>query len=79
MFKTFDASLFIKELQMGNIAYISIAGLGVAELHFTSVKKLTFLNVLFVSDLRKNFVFVDLFCKKEFWLCLRVTKLFFKT
>ena len=66
LFKTFDASSFVNEVQMGNSACINVAGQGVVELDFTSGKKLTLLNVLFVPDMRKNLISVDLLCKKGF-------------
>ena len=66
MFKSFDANSFVKEVQMGNTICINVTGKGVVELDFTSGKKLTLLNVLFVPDMRKNLVSIDLLCKKRF-------------
>ena len=66
LFKTFDANSFVKEVQMGNTACINVAGQGSVELDFTSCKKLTLLNILYVPDMRKNLVSVDLLCKKGF-------------
>ena len=65
MFKTFEAADG-EEVQMGNGSRASVRGKGTVELNFTSGKKLTLLNVLFVPDIRKNLISVDLLDRRGF-------------
>ena len=65
MFKTFEAADG-EEVQMGNGSRASVSGKGTIELNFTSGKKLTLLNVLFVPDIRKNLISVDLLDRRGF-------------
>src|SRR3954463_2291695 len=65
MFKTFETADG-EEVQMGNGSRASARGKGTVELNFTSGKKLTLLKVLFVPDIRKNLISVDLLDRKGF-------------
>lgn len=53
MFKTFE-EVVGQEVQMGNSLRANVNGKGTVEIDFTSRKKLTLLNVLFVSEIRKK-------------------------
>src|SRR5436853_4896574 len=65
MFKTFETA-DSDEVQTGNGSRASVGGKGTVELNFTSGKKLTLLNVLFVPDIRKNLISVDLLDRRGF-------------
>ena len=66
LFKGFEEISEITEVQMGNNACAKVAGKGTVDIDFTSGKKLTLINVLYVPEVRKNLVSVDLLCKKGF-------------
>ena len=48
---------------------------GSIELNFTSRKKLLFVNVLHVPDIRKNLVYANLLCNKGFKVVLKFNKI----
>ena len=55
---------------MGNYQSVKVLGQGTVELNFTSGKKLTLINVLYVPDMRKNLVFASTLCIKGFKIIL---------
>lgn len=78
MFKTFE-EVVGQEVQMGNSLRANVNGKGTVEIDFTSRKKLTLLNVLFVSEIRKKkLISVDLLDRKGFKFLLSPAKSFFQ-
>lgn len=68
MFKQFEEIVdsSVQEVLMANNALAKVAGKGTVEIDFTSGKKITLLNVLFIPEIRKNLVSIDLLCKRGF-------------
>src|SRR3954469_2083470 len=77
MFKTFEAT-DSEEVQMENGSRAIVSGKGTVELNFTSGKKLTLLNVLFVPDIRKNLISVDLLDTRGFKVSVESGKIILK-
>src|SRR4051812_40018806 len=49
-----------QQVSMGNGSLADVRGKGTVEINFTSGKKLTLKNTLFVPDIKKNLISVDL-------------------
>lgn len=64
----------VQVVLMANNALAKVAGKGTVEIDFTSVKKITLHNVLFVLKIRKNLVSIDLLCKRGFWVLFESDK-----
>jgi hypothetical protein len=62
-FKNYKEAVDGQEVLMGNSNISKVMGIGTIELHFISGKKLILVNVLHVSEIRKNLVFANLLCK----------------
>jgi len=77
MFKQFEEIVDsnVQEVLMANNALAKVAGKGTVEIDFTSGKKITLLNVLFIPEIRKNLVSIDLLCKRGFGFCLNPIRL----
>ncbi|RVW62250.1 Retrovirus-related Pol polyprotein from transposon TNT 1-94 [Vitis vinifera] len=63
LFKTFEDANGDQEVQMGNKGRSKVLGKGTIEVVFTSGKKVTLINVLYVPDMNKNLVSRDLLGK----------------
>ena len=63
LFKTFEDAKGDQEFQMGNEGRSKVLGKGTIEVVFTSGKKITLVNVLYVSDMNRNRISGDLFSK----------------
>ncbi|RVW54011.1 Copia protein [Vitis vinifera] len=63
LFKTFEDAKGDQEVQMGNEGRSKVLGKGTIEVVFTSSKKVTLINVLYVPDMNKNLVSGDLLGK----------------
>ncbi|RVW67317.1 Retrovirus-related Pol polyprotein from transposon TNT 1-94 [Vitis vinifera] len=63
LFKTFEDAKGDQEVQMGNEGRSKVLGKGTIEVVFTSGKKVTLINVLYVPDMNKNLVSGDLLGK----------------
>ncbi|RVW93366.1 Retrovirus-related Pol polyprotein from transposon TNT 1-94 [Vitis vinifera] len=63
LFKTFEDAKGDQEVQMGNEGKSKVLGKGTIEVVFTSGKKVTLTNVLYVPDMNKNLVSGDLLGK----------------
>uniref|UniRef100_F6HXW6 CCHC-type domain-containing protein n=1 Tax=Vitis vinifera TaxID=29760 RepID=F6HXW6_VITVI len=63
LFKTFEDAKGDQEVQMGNEGRSKVLGKGTIEVVFTSGKKVTLINVLYVPDMKKNLVSGDLLGK----------------
>ncbi|RVW71217.1 Retrovirus-related Pol polyprotein from transposon TNT 1-94 [Vitis vinifera] len=63
LFKTFEDAKGDQEVQMGNEGKSKVLGKGTIEVAFTSGKKVTLKNVLYVPDMNKNLVSGDLLGK----------------
>ncbi|RVW66000.1 Retrovirus-related Pol polyprotein from transposon TNT 1-94 [Vitis vinifera] len=63
LFKTFEDAKGDQEVQMGNEGKSKVLGKGTIEVVFTSGKKVTLKNVLYVPDMNKNLVSGDLLGK----------------
>ena len=63
LFKTFEDAKGDQEVQMGNEGRSKVLGKGTIEVVFTSGKKVTLKNVLYVPDMNKNLVSGDLLGK----------------
>ncbi|RVW81286.1 Retrovirus-related Pol polyprotein from transposon TNT 1-94 [Vitis vinifera] len=63
LFKTFENAKEDQEIQMGNEGRSKVLGKGTIEVVFTSGKKVTLINVLYVPDMNKNLVSGDLLGK----------------
>uniref|UniRef100_F6H3T4 ABC transporter G family member 40 n=1 Tax=Vitis vinifera TaxID=29760 RepID=F6H3T4_VITVI len=63
LFKTFEDAKGDQEVQMGNEGKSKVLGKGTIEVVFTSGKKVTLKNVLYVPDMKKNLVSGDLLGK----------------
>ncbi|RVW63853.1 Retrovirus-related Pol polyprotein from transposon TNT 1-94 [Vitis vinifera] len=63
LFKTFENAKRDQEVQMGNEGKSKVLGKGTIEVVFTSGKKVTLKNVLYVPDMNKNLVSGDLLGK----------------
>ncbi|RVX02495.1 Retrovirus-related Pol polyprotein from transposon TNT 1-94 [Vitis vinifera] len=63
LFKTFEDAKGNQEVQMGNEGKSKVLGKGTIEVVFTSGKKVTLTNVLYVPDMNKNLVSGDLLGK----------------
>ncbi|RVW79629.1 Retrovirus-related Pol polyprotein from transposon TNT 1-94 [Vitis vinifera] len=63
LFKTFEDEKEDQEVQMGNEGRSKVLGKGTIEVVFTSDKKVTLINVLYVPDMNKNLVSGDLLGK----------------
>ncbi|KAL6313819.1 hypothetical protein AAG906_010238 [Vitis piasezkii] len=61
--KTFEDAKGDQEVQMGNEGRSKVLGKGTIEVAFTSGKKVTLINVLYVPDMNKNLVSGDLLGK----------------
>ncbi|RVW64665.1 Retrovirus-related Pol polyprotein from transposon TNT 1-94, partial [Vitis vinifera] len=59
LFKTFEDAKGDQEVQMGNEGRSKVLGKGTIEVAFTSGKKVTLINVLYVPDMNKNLVSGD--------------------
>ncbi|KAG8473268.1 hypothetical protein CXB51_035191 [Gossypium anomalum] len=63
-----------REVLMGNYQSVKVLGQGTVELNFTFGKKLALTNVLHVSDMKKNLLFVSILCNKGFKIILEFDK-----
>eukprot|EP00261_Vitis_vinifera_P027472 XP_010661281.1 PREDICTED: uncharacterized protein LOC104881771 [Vitis vinifera] len=63
LFKTFEDAKGDQEVQMGNEGRSKVLGKGTIEVAFTSGKRVTLINVLYVPDMNKNLVSGDLLGK----------------
>ena len=63
-----------KSVLMGNHNAVKVHGKGSVELHFTSGKKITLINVFYVPEIRKNLVSVNLLCKSGLKIVLESDK-----
>ncbi|RVW44269.1 Retrovirus-related Pol polyprotein from transposon TNT 1-94 [Vitis vinifera] len=66
LFKTFEDAKGDQEVQMGNEGRSKVLGKGTIEVAFTSGKRVTLINVLYVPDMNKNLVSGDLLGKPSF-------------
>ena len=60
---TFEDTKGDQEIQMGNEGRSKALGKGTIEVIFTSEKMITFINVLYVPNMNKNFIRGDLLRK----------------
>jgi len=65
-FKDYEVVEDGKEVLMGNYNVAKVMGKWSVKLNFTSRKKLLLVNVLYIPNIRKNLVFVNLLHKKGF-------------
>ena len=65
VFKDFKAESG-QRVSMGNGSLADVRGKGTVEINFTSGKKLTLKNTLFVPDIKKSLISVDLLDKAGF-------------
>ncbi|RVW74280.1 Retrovirus-related Pol polyprotein from transposon TNT 1-94 [Vitis vinifera] len=70
LFKTFEDAKGDQEVQMGNEGKSKVLGKGTIEVVFTSGKKVTLTNVLYVPDMNKNLVSGDLLGNRVSKRCL---------
>ncbi|XP_030495093.1 uncharacterized protein LOC115710880 [Cannabis sativa] len=63
LFKTFEESKGNHEIQMGNEVKSKVLGKGTINVFFTSGKKVTLVNVLYVPDMNRNLISGDLLGK----------------
>ena len=63
IFKTFEHAKGDQEFQMGNEGRSKVLGKGAIEVVFTSEKKITLVNVLYVSDMNRNLISGDFLSK----------------
>ena len=63
LFKTFEESKGNHEIQMGNEVKSKVLGKGTIDVFFTSGKKVTLVNVLYVPDMNRNLISGDLLGK----------------
>lgn len=75
IFSSLKASYADEKLYMGNSATSTIKGEGTVILKMTSGKNLTLKNVLYVRDIRKNFVSGSLLNKHGFCIVIKSDKL----
>lgn len=74
-FKVYEDAAIGHEVLMENHNKSKVFGTGTVDINFTSGKKLTLINVLYVPEIRKNLVSASLLCKKGMKTVLESDKL----
>ena len=69
-FKSYEELKEFEEVLIGNHNAPKVVKKGSVELKFTCGKKLSLLNVFHIPNLKKNFVFANLLCEKDFKVVL---------